>query len=66
MSDGTQWGWDLVRQRAVPWNERGPGENILGPYPSREAAEDWKSTVEARNTKWDEDDEAWTEGDTSE
>jgi hypothetical protein len=54
-----QWGWDLIKNQAVRWNERGPGEQVLGPYPSRGAAEQWRERVEERNTVWDDQDEAW-------
>lgn len=59
MSDSTEWYWDLERQVAVPADERGPGDHMLGPYPTRGEAENWKARVEARNEAWDEDDEAW-------
>lgn len=29
----------------------------MGPYPTREAAENWRQQVAARNDAWDEDDE---------
>jgi hypothetical protein len=56
-----EWYWDLRRGVAVPASERGPGEQMLGPYPSRHDAEHWKARVEARNDAWDDgdrDDEA--------
>ncbi len=62
MSDGDdegQWYWDLDKGVAVPAEERGPSEHMLGPYPSRAEAENWKSKVEARNETWDEADEEW-------
>ncbi len=62
MSDDAEWGWDLAHGKVVRWDERGPGEQVLGPYPTQEAAENWRSTVEERNTEWDEDEEAWSEG----
>lgn len=34
----------------------------LGPYDSPEAAANWKATAEARNERWEEEDEEW-EGD---
>jgi hypothetical protein len=58
-----QWGWDLVKNIAVRWSERGPGDQVLGPYPSRGAAEHWRDRVEQRNTVWDEADEAWRDED---
>lgn len=54
-----RWGWDLAKQQAVRWDERGPGEQVMGPYPSREAAERWREQVERRNDTWDDADEDW-------
>ncbi len=62
MSD-EQWYWDLNHQRAVPAAERGPGDQMLGPYPTRAEAENWRAKVEARNEAWEDDDEAWEAGD---
>jgi hypothetical protein len=57
------WYWDLRAGRAVPAAERGPSDHVLGPYPTKAEAEDWRRTVEARNEAWDDDDERWREGD---
>jgi hypothetical protein len=60
MSDAdTEWYWDLERNRAVPAEERGPGEHMLGPYRTKGEAENWRATVESRNDAWDADDEEW-------
>ena len=61
MSDplATEWYWDLERDRAVPADERGPGDRVLGPYRTKGEAENWQSLVEARNEAWDNDDEEW-------
>jgi len=32
----------------------------MGPYESREAAENWKDTVESRNDEWDKADREWS------
>ncbi len=58
MSDDT-WYYDLRRQRAVRAADRGPGDDLLGPYPSKAEAENWKAKVEERNEGWDQDDEEW-------
>lgn len=55
----TEWYWDLERRIAVPADERGPGDHMLGPYATKGEAENWKATVAARNETWDEQDEAW-------
>lgn len=56
------WYWDLERNVAVPASERGHADHMLGPYPTKGEAENWRNTVDARNESWDADDEAW-EGD---
>ena len=53
------WYWDLRLARAVPASERGAADHVLGPYPTREAAEHWRDRVDTRNEAWDEDDERW-------
>ncbi len=55
------WYWDLARHKVVRWDERGPGDQVMGPYPSPEAAANWRDTVEQRNEAWEEEDEAWEE-----
>ena len=60
MSDpSTEWYFDLKRGVAVPAHERGRADDLLGPYPSKGAAENWRNTVESRNEAWDADDERW-------
>ncbi len=54
-----EWYFDLKRGVAVPAAERGHADHMLGPYPSKAAAENWRNTVEARNEDWDADDERW-------
>ena len=60
MSD--TWWWSLKDQRAVTGAERGKDEDVLGPYPSKEAAENWKETSAQRDQAWKAEDERW-EGD---
>lgn len=57
------WYWDLVKQRAVRADERGPGDQTLGPYPSKSAAERWREKVEERNDAWEAADEEWRRDD---
>jgi hypothetical protein len=54
-----EWYWDLDKQLAVPAEQRGPGDHMLGPYRTKGEAENWKAKVETRNDAWDEDDERW-------
>jgi hypothetical protein len=57
-----EWYWSLAERRAVHRSEKGPADHVLGPYPSKEAAEHWRERVDQRNEAWDDQDEAW-EGD---
>jgi hypothetical protein len=59
MTEDTTWYWDLELNRAVPAHERGSGDHVLGPYPTRADAENWKARVEQRNEGWEQDDEEW-------
>lgn len=55
----SEWYWDLDRGVAVPAAERGPGDHMLGPYPTRGQAENWKATADSRNDEWDAADDEW-------
>lgn len=59
MDSNEEWYWDLNRKMAVLASERGPGDQVLGPYPSKFEAENWKAKAEERNDAWDGDNEAW-------
>jgi hypothetical protein len=61
MSDG-EWYWSLTRKQVVRADQRDRADEVLGPYPTEEAARNWKDTAERRNDSWDEADKAW-EGD---
>jgi hypothetical protein len=63
MSDADEWYWDLDKKVAVMAQDRGPGDHMLGPYPSKYEAEHWKDTSEQRNEAWDDADEQWTNPD---
>lgn len=60
-----KWYWCLTHERAELAGERDDVENALGPYPSPEAAADWRRLNEERALKWKLEDEAW-EGEPSE
>ena len=62
MDSTEQWGWDLLKNKPVRWSDRGLSDQVLGPYPSRDAALRWRELVEERNIVWDEHDEAWKDG----
>ena len=58
-TEAEEWYFDLRRGEAVPASERGNAEHLLGPYPSRAAAENWRATAKSRNDEWDAEDERW-------
>jgi hypothetical protein len=53
----TEWYWDLQKGVAVPADQRGPGDHMLGPYRTKGECENWKAHLEARNETWDDEDE---------
>ncbi len=59
VSNNDEWYWDLNEKRAVHSSERGSFDHVLGPYPTKSDAENWKRTAEERNDDWDEADIAW-------
>jgi hypothetical protein len=56
---GERWWWDLAAGKAVRDDERGPARDLLGPYPSREAAEHWRDQRDAREEAWQESEAGW-------
>jgi hypothetical protein len=54
-----QWYWDLKKGHAVPASERGPADDVLGPYPSKDEAEHWRDRLEERNEAWEQADKEW-------
>lgn len=58
-----EWYWCQRHQRAEPAGQACRALDRLGPYPSRQAAENWRETAEARNETWEEQDRAWDEVD---
>ena len=59
--DNTAWYWCLEHEDAEPSDSNCAPDRRLGPYPTREAAEHWKTTVEARNEAWERADESWND-----
>jgi hypothetical protein len=58
-SETEEWYFDVKRGVAVQASERGQADDLLGPYASKAAAENWRESVAARNDAWDADDERW-------
>jgi hypothetical protein len=57
--DTAEWYWCLKHARAEPAEERDDPDNALGPYPSEEAARNWKERHDERDAAWRAQDEAW-------
>ncbi len=58
-----QWYWCLDHGAAERAEAGGCApDRRLGPYASREEAENWKAQFEARNKAWDAADKEWEEG----
>lgn len=53
------WYWCQRHGRAEPEGEACRALDRLGPYPTREAAENWRERAEARNEDWEAQDRAW-------
>ena len=58
MDEPVEWFWCLEHQRAEP-RHGCRAERRLGPYPTAEAAAEWQQRRDAREDRWDADDEAW-------
>ena len=54
--------WCTRHERVESGSGRCASTFLLGPYDSAEAAGNYAETVEARNEKWDRDDERWERG----
>jgi hypothetical protein len=60
-TNDTDWYWDLDKEIAVRADNRGPGDQTLGPYDTKAEAENWQATSTKRNDAWDNDDEKWND-----
>jgi len=59
-TDPGTWYWCLRHTRAEDAESTCPPDDRLGPYESREAAEHWRDRSNARNEKWDKEDQEWS------
>lgn len=59
MSDGERYYWCQTHHRVESGDDVCPERDRLGPYPTPDAARNWKSTHDAREDRWDAEDEAW-------
>ncbi|HUG86215.1 MAG TPA: hypothetical protein VMM13_16745 [Euzebya sp.] len=56
------WFWCQKHERVEAEGERCGALDRLGPYATREAAENWRETAAARNESWEEEDRRWVGG----
>ena len=54
-----KWFWCTRHGRAEQGADACPPDDRLGPYESKQAAENWRERLEARNDRWDEQDREW-------
>lgn len=53
------WYWCQRHDRAEQGVDVCRALHRLGPYPTREDAENWREHAEARNEAWEQQDRAW-------
>ncbi len=59
-----KWYWCQEHERAEPRKDVCARDRRLGPYPSREAAENWRELHGEREERWQEQEDEWAgEGD---
>ena len=61
MTEGTEFYYNLSTG-AVEEGRQSPVTDLMGPYPTRAAAQRALSTAKARNEEWEQDDQAWEGG----
>lgn len=59
MTDSDQFYWCSNHERVEQGDDRCAERHLLGPYESADAARDWKQQRDAREDRWEEQDEAW-------
>jgi hypothetical protein len=56
--------WFNVATRQVEEGHQSDSSNLMGPYPTREAAQNALATAREKTERWDEEDREWNEGPT--
>ncbi len=56
MAESGEWYWCMTHDTVEPAGGCREADR-LGPYPTREAAANWRQQVAARNEAWDREDE---------
>lgn len=53
--------YDVEGRKVIEHEEKGHDWQLMGPYPTREAAEHALQTAAERTAKWDAEDKAWND-----
>ena len=59
MTETPQFFYNVTTGQVEELAKKGPGKDLLGPYPTREAAEAALATAKAKTEAWDEEDKRW-------
>ena len=59
-ADGGGWYWCVQHGRVEGEDDACAADDRMGPYPSEDAARNWRQLAEAREEKWKADDRAWS------
>lgn len=59
LTESNEWYWCLEHQRVEAADQSCPPDRRMGPYRTREEAQNWRDKVESRNEQWDEEDRRW-------
>jgi len=59
MSEPTQFYYNLSTGQVEETTKKGQSKDLLGPYPTREAAAAALATAKKRTEQWDEEDRRW-------
>ena len=59
MTEAPQFYYNVTTGQVEELATKGPGKDLLGPYPTREAAAAALATAKAKTEAWDEEDRRW-------
>ena len=65
MSEGPQFYFNVRTHQVEELDRKSQSKDLLGPYPTREAAAAALETARSRTEQWDEEDRRWRDGDDS-
>lgn len=54
--------WFNTKTRTVEEGHQSDWSNLMGPYPTREAAQNALTSAKANTERWDAEDAAWRDG----